>query len=79
MTSPCTSWFLKRNGHPIRFVLGEAVPCAGLNLATFFPDYATAQMTCDAHRKDGMQVVEAEITVRKPPRKKALDKPCEKK
>ncbi len=74
MSPHCTTWFLKRNGHAIRFVLGEPCPTGSLYMASFFPDYATAQLTCDAHRKDGMHVMQAEITVSKPPKKGVLKK-----
>lgn len=54
----CTTYFLRhRDGHPIRFVLGESCPCSDLSLATFFPDLVTAIEARDAHCRKGTKVM----------------------
>lgn len=56
-------YFLQCNGHPIRFVLGEACPCSHLALATFFPDMQTAKLAAKAHCNRNARVMTCSIKV----------------
>lgn len=67
-----SAYFLVRDGHPIRFVLGEACPCSSLSLATLFPDLFTAQEAAEAHLNGTTRVMQIQLKVVKScPRPKA--------